>query len=362
MFLGFGEIMMRVGAGGHARFRQTIPGYVEATFGGGEANVCVSLAMFGRPARYLTALPRHSISQCLVATLRGIGVQTDDILWRDEGRLGIYFVETGADQRGSTVLYDREHSAVSLAAPDEYDFAAALDGVDWVHVTGITPAISENGFLSTLELVTLAKQHGASVSCDLNFRQKLWKWKTGAPNQELATQCMSEILPHVDLVIGNEEDAAIVLGIHAEGTAVEEGRINAQAYEQVARRIVDRFGNVSKVAITLRESISADQNNWGGMLFDVAADRTYLAPLSCDGRYQPYRIHDIVDRVGGGDSFAAGLLHGLTSPEYGEPDSAIRFAVAASCLKHSIKADFNYVAKEEVAALAAGSITGRVQR
>jgi 2-dehydro-3-deoxygluconokinase len=229
-------------------------------------------------------------------------------------------------------------------------------------VTGITPSISENACRSNLELVRRAKQAGASVSCDLNFRKKLWNWRPGTDRRELAREVMSQVLPHVDLVIGNEEDAANVLGIHARGTDVERGRIDAEAYEQVAKEIVARFPQVSGVAITLRESVSADHNNWGAMLYDAASDRACLAPCDDAGNYCPYEIRDIVDRVGAGDSFAAGLLYALNSEEYRQPEQAIRFAVAASCLKHSVCGDFNYVSVAEVAALAGGNVTGRVQR
>jgi len=362
MFLAFGEIMMRIGPGGFLRFRQVLPGKVEATFGGGEANVCASLALLGRPARYLTALPKHTVAESLVASLRGLGIDTGCILWRDTGRLGIYFVETGANQRSSQVIYDRHASAVSLAGPEEYDFDAALEGVDRLHVTGITPSLSENAFQSTLGLVRLADRRGVTVSCDLNFRKKLWRWQPGTDAATLARQCMSEILPHVDLVIGNEEDAEKVLGIRAQGTSVEEGRIDAAAYEEVARQIHRRFPNVSLVAITLRESVSASHNNWGAMLFDVQADAVMLAPLDAEGNYRPYPIRNIVDRVGAGDSFAAGLVYALDSEEYSSSAEALRFATAASCLKHSIPGDFNYVTLDEIKALAAGQASGRVQR
>ncbi|MCX7012237.1 MAG: sugar kinase [Candidatus Sumerlaeota bacterium] len=362
MHLTFGEIMMRVAPEGNLRFRQAMPGKVDITFAGAEANVCASLAMYGEKTRYLTALPDTPITQALLAVLKGLGIDTTCVLMRKQGRLGIYFLETGANQMSSNVLYDRDLSAISLAAPNEYDFNKALDGVHWVHVTGITPSLSENAYLSTLKLVQEAKSKGASVSCDLNFRKKLWNWKPGRSSKELANQCMSQILPFVDLVIGNEEDASDVLGISAEGTSVEEGRINAQAYEQVARQIVERFRNVKRVAIALRESISASHNNWGGMLFDAATDRAYFAPVDEKGEYCSYEIRNIVDRVGGGDSFGAGLIYGLNSKDYGTPEMALRFAVAASCLKHSIKGDFNYVTKEEVAALVAGQASGRVRR
>jgi 2-dehydro-3-deoxygluconokinase len=362
MFLTFGEIMMRVCPQGFLRFRQAMPGSVDVSFAGGEANVCASLAIFGEKTRYLSALPDHAITKSLLATLTGLGIETDNMLMRDEGRLGIYFVEMGANQRSSNVVYDRDATAISLAAPDEYDFAGALKDVHWVHVTGITPALSENAFLSTLELVQRAKQQDATVSCDLNFRKKLWRWKTGSTAKDLARECMSQILPHVDLVIGNEEDASDVLGIEAEGTSVEDGQINAQAYESVARTIVSRFPNISQVAITLRESISASHNNWGGMLYEAASDQACFAPLDKEGNYAPYEIHAIVDRVGGGDSFGAGLIHALNSWEYGKPPDAIAFAVAASCLKHSIKGDFNYSSRDEVVSLTKGQASGRVRR
>jgi 2-dehydro-3-deoxygluconokinase len=362
VFLAFGEIMARLAPPGTLRWRQALPGSVQVTWGGGEANVCASLAMLGAKARYLTALPRTPIAEAVVATLRGLGVDTSPILWRKEGRLGLYFVEAGANQRGSTVLYDRERSCVSLAGPEEYDFAAALAGVSWLHVTGITPAISEHACRANLALVKQAKSSGISVSCDLNFRKKLWNWRPGTSARDLARECMTQVLRHVDLVIANEEDAADVLGIHAEGTDVAAGRIDAAAYASVARKIVDQFPNVSRVAITLRESISANHNNWGGMLLDASQNEACFAPLGAGGRYEPYEIRDIVDRVGAGDSFAAGLLFALNTPEYGTPKRAIAFAVAASCLKHSIQGDFSYVSREEVAALLAGSATGRVQR
>jgi 2-dehydro-3-deoxygluconokinase len=362
MYLTFGEIMMRLAPEGFLRFRQAMPGRLEATFAGGEANVAASLAMFGNPARYLTALPDNAVTQSLLTVLKGLGIDTSPVHLRKEGRLGIYFLETGANQRSSNVIYDRDASAISLAAPAEYDFEAALKEVHWVHITGITPALSEHAFLSTLELVRLAKQRHATVSCDLNYRNKLWRWRPTQKPRQLARDCMTHILPYVDVLIANEEDAADVLDIQADGTAVESGQINAAAYEQVARKVLAQFPSVRQVAITLRESISATHNNWGGMLFDRGLDRAFFAPLAPDGRYQPYEIRDIVDRVGGGDSFGAGLIHALNSPEFASPDLAIRFAVAASCLKHSIKGDFNYVTLDEVKALVGGQASGRVRR
>jgi 2-dehydro-3-deoxygluconokinase len=361
MFLGFGELMMRLAPAGHLRLRQSLPGSLQATFAGAEANVCASLAIFGAPVRYLTALPSNVIADGALDVLRQLGVDTSHVV-RREGRLGIYFVETGANQRGSVVVYDRDYSAISLASPDEYDFPAALEGVRWVHITGITPSLSRAAFESTLALARAAHERRVPVSCDLNFRKKLWRWRPGTNLQHLARESMGELLPLVDLVIANEEDAADVLDIHAAGTSIEQGQINAAAYEQVARTIVDRFPNVGRVAITLRESISADHNNWGAMLFDARADRVCFAPCDAAGKYRPYEIRDIVDRVGGGDAFGAGLIYALNDPQWSAPDLALRFAVASSCLKHSISGDFNYVSLDEVEALVHGSASGRVRR
>ena len=362
MFLTFGEVMARIAPPRRLRWPQAVPGSVDVTWGGGEANVAASLAMFGQPVRYLTALPRHTIADTLLATLRGLGIDTQHVLRRDTGRLGLYFVEVGANQRGSAVLYDREHSAVSLATADEYDFDAALDGVRWLHVTGITPAISQQAADANQQLISLARRRGATISCDLNFRKKLWRWRPGTDPKTLAREVMADVLPLVDIVIGNEEDAADVLDIHAAGSDASRGEIQTTGYEDVARKIVARFPNISRVAITLRESISADHNNWGAMLLDAREDRIHLAPRNRVGDYAPYPIRAIVDRVGAGDSFAAGLLHALNHDDYQASGRALAFAVAASCLKHSVQGDFNYVTESEVAALLGGSVSGRVER
>lgn len=361
MLLGFGELMMRVTPPGFLRFRQALPGAMDVTFGGGEANACSSVSLLGGRVRFLTALPKTPVADAAIGYLSGLGIDTRCIL-RREGRLGIYFLEMGANQRGSSVLYDRENSSISLAAPEEYNFDGALEGVRRVHVTGITPSLTRNAFLSTLELARRAKQAGALVSCDLNFRNKLWRWQPDTKPQRLAQQSMSEILPYVDLVIANEEDAEKVLGIRAEGTSVEQGKINPGAYLDVARQINRRFGNVSQVAITLRESISASHNNWGAMLYVATEDKAYFAPTDGDGYYRPYQICDIVDRVGAGDSFGGALMYALDSAEMSEPSAAIDFAAAASCLKHSVYGDVNYTTAAEVKALAAGQTVGRVQR
>lgn len=362
MFLAFGEIMLRVAPEGHLRFRQALPGRVDMTFAGAEANVCAALGLWGQPCRYVTALPSNPVTEALISLLRGMGVDTQSILRRDVGRLGMYFVETGANQRSSQVVYDRDHSAISLATPQEYDFARALEGVRWVHVTGITPSLSENAYLATLELVKLAHNRGIGVSCDLNFRNKLWRWKPGFTAKQLAHECMTHILPHINLLVANEEDAGDVLGIHAEGASIEQGRVNPAAYEKVARDVVHQFPGLSRVAITLRESHSADHNNWGAMLLDTETDRAYFSPVDARGEYRPYEIRDIVDRVGAGDAFAAGLLYSTHSADYSDPQRSLHFAVAASCLKHSIKGDFAYITVPEIAALVSGVASGRVRR
>ena len=360
--LTFGEIMMRISPPGHLRLMQALPGSVEVIFAGGEANVAASLAMFGQPVRYLTAVPKNPITDCLVADLRRLGIDTSKMVILPKGRLGIFFLETGANQRSSNVVYDRDGSTISLARPEDYSFDAALEGIRWVHTTGITPALSQNAFDSCLELVRKARAKGITVSCDLNFRKKLWRWKPGVGPNELAKEAMSQILPYVDVIIANEEDAKDVLGIEAEGTSIEAGKINAPAYTQVAAAIVTRFPSVRYVAITLRESLSADYNNWGGMLYAAGERKSYFAPTNAQGQYEPYAIRDIVDRVGGGDSFGAGLIYAMLSSEFKDPGSAVRFAAAASCLKHSIRGDFNYVSKDEVVALMKGSGSGRVRR
>ena len=360
MFLGFGEVMMRVAPEHKLRLRQGLPGGGGITWGGGEANVCASLAMFGNETRYVTALPDNALADSLKTSLRGLGVDTSRILTRD-GRLGVYYVECGANQRGSTVLYDRAYSSVSLAESAEYDYESILEGVHWLHISGITPAISQQAYEANLALVKQAKAAGVQISCDLNFRKKLWKWHPEIQGQALARQCMAEVLPYIDLVIGNEEDAADVLDIHPADTDVTTGHLNVSAYQDVAEQIVAKYPNVKRVAITLRESISADHNNWGAMLYEAGGSVAF-SPLNADGQYESFKIGHIVDRVGGGDSFAAGLLHALHDTQYDSPQQVLDFAVAASCLKHSIKGDFNYVSVAEVQALAGGNATGRVQR
>ncbi len=354
--------MGRIAPKGHLRFAQALPGEVDWTFGGGEANVALSLAWLGMEAAFVTALPRNPIADACIRFLRGHSVDVSRIIRTDEGRLGLYFLETGANQQASVVTYDRSSSSVMLAPPEAYNWNAILHGKTWFHVTGITPALSRNAADAVTAAVRAADAAGLTVSCDLNFRKKLWNWHPGVAARDLAERTMRGILPHVDVVVANEEDAEMVLGIKANATDVERGRVCADAYQDVARAIVRQFPNVTTVAITLRESISASHNNWGGMLYIAQHDTARYAPLDADGRYAPYQIRDIVDRVGGGDAFAAGLIYALCHHDLAAPDTAVAFAAAASCLKHSIPGDVNFVTRSEVEALMKGQASGRVVR
>ncbi len=356
----FGEIMGRLCPDNNLRFKQTMPGKLNLTFAGAEANVAASIAMLGGDATFVTSLPDNDITDACFATLRGLKVNVDHINKVNVGRMGLYFVEKGANQRPSRVIYDREYSSVSMVDSSAYDWAKIFDGADWFHFTGITPSLSKIAAEAALAAAKAAKAAGVTVSCDLNFRKKLWQWSQTLSSTELAKEVMSGLLPYIDVVIANEEDMADVLGI--EGSDVHGGVIDADRYVEVAREAVKLFPNVSKVAITLRESLSATHNNWGAMLYDVASDAPHFAPLDADGNYSPYEIKNIIDRVGGGDSFGAGLVFALNSDELSEPSQAIRFAVASSCLCHSIDGDFNYVSCDEVLSLMGGSASGRVVR
>ncbi len=358
----FGEVMLRLCPEEFLRVRQVLPGRLEATFGGGELNVAVSVAFQGGKAAYMTSVPDNPITDCLIQELGKLGVDSSLVRRSKHGRFGIYFVETGASQRGGTVIYDRDGSSISLAGPDQYQWKAAFEGANWFHITGITPAISRSAAISALAAVQAAKTAGLTVSCDLNFRKKLWNWDSPTKPVDLARRVMGELVEHIDVLIANEEDAEMTLGISDPSSNVEAGHINTAGYVNVAHQIVAKYPNVKTVAITLRESISASHNNWGAMLYDAATSKAHFAPLDANGQYSPYEITDIVDRVGAGDSFAGGLIFALNTPELSEPSKALRYAVAASCLKHTIKGDFNYATRAEIEALMAGGGSGRVQR
>ncbi len=359
---GFGEVMLRLCPQGKRRFSQSLPGVLEATFGGGEANVCASTAILGASSRYLTALPDNPVSRAFAAQLAGFGCDVSHILYDNRGRIGVYYAEHGSNMRGSNVVYDRDGSTISLLPPEAYDFAAMLRGVTHLHLTGITPSLTRNAFESTLAIARQAAEMGIIISVDLNYRKKLWNWEAGTAKNVLAARCMEQIVPLAEVIIGNEEDADDVFGIRAEHTAVESGSLNIDGYREVAAKLSKRFPQARFVAITLRESISADHNDWGGMLYDCGTRQAHFAPVAGDGSYSPYELRNIVDRFGGGDSFCAGLLFALNSEKFSAPDKAIRFAVAASALQHTVPGDYNYASGSEVEALMNGSVSGRVQR
>ena len=334
----FGEIMLRLAPNGYYRFFQN--DQMQATFGGGEANVAVSLANYGMEASFVTKLPKHAICQAAVDSLRYFGVDTKNIT-RGGDRVGIYFLEKGASQRGSVCIYDRAYSAIQQAKSEDFDWDAIFEGADWFHFTGITPALGGNLVEICKEACIAAKNKGVKISCDLNYRGKLW-------TRDEARAAMSVLCKYVDVCIANEEDAKDVFGIEAENTDIYGGKLNKEGYKSVAKQLMDTFG-FEKVAITLRTSISANDNDWAGMLFD---GENYCFS-------KEYHLH-IVDRVGGGDSFGAGLIYALLNGK--NTQAAIEFAVAASALKHTVEGDFNRVSVSEVEKLAGGDGSGRVQR
>lgn len=338
----FGEIMLRLKSPGFERFFQSP--LLEATFGGGEANVAVSLANYGCPVSFVTVLPKNEIGNACLRELRGFGVDVDSIV-RADGRMGIYFLESGAVQRPSKVIYDRDDSCIAKAVPGDIDWETAFQDACWFHITGITPAISQGAAELCLEAVKKAKEKKLHVSCDLNYRKNLWRW--GKSAQEV----MPEIVQYVDTVIANEEDFQKALGLRVEGTAdVEGGELHTEQYRAIAELAMHQYPNIQRVAITLRESKSASHNDWSACLYNGKG--FFLS--------RKYAITHIVDRVGGGDSFAGGLIYGLTHLE--DEKAALEFAVAASCLKHTILGDYNRVSASEVQSLMHGSGSGRVQR
>ncbi|MDL2229963.1 sugar kinase [Treponema sp. OttesenSCG-928-L16] len=357
----FGEILIRMDSPDNFRFRQTYPGWIRTSFAGSEANVAASVSILGGHSRFVTALPESPLSDACIRFLESSRINTDCIVKCDTGRLGIYFVETGANQRGSNVVYDRDGTAISLAKVDAYDWNCAFKDSAWFHVSGITPSLSEISAETSLFAVQKAKEMGLKVSCDLNFRKKLWNWEPGTPAQELARKIISKMIPYIDVLIGNEEDAELMLGFKAGRSNAEAGYLDIKSYSDLCRRIASAYPNLTHIAFTLRESISATYNRWGGILFDVKSDTAHFAPQDKKG-YKAYEITSIVDRVGAGDSFAGSLIYALNGSEYAEPEQAIAFAAAASCLAHSIRGDFNFVAREDVLKLIKDGGSGRVNR
>ena len=336
----FGELMLRLQPDHYKRFVQC--DHVAFSYGGGEANVAMSLANYGLDAVYVTKLPAHAIGQAAVNSLRRYGVDTSKIV-RGGERVGIYFNEKGASQRGSVCIYDRAHSAIQQADPAEFDWSAIFEGVDWFHFTGITPALGPNMVEACRQACKIAKSKGVKISCDLNYRSKLW-------TRDQACEVMSDLCQYVDVCIANEEDAKDVFGIEAEATDLYAGVLNHKAYTTVAKQLADKFG-FEMVAITLRESHSAFDNGWSAMLYHAAKDEYCFS--------KKYDLH-IIDRVGGGDSFGGGLIYALLTGK--DTQAAVEFAVAASALKHSIEGDYNMVTVAEVEKLAGGDGSGRIQR
>jgi 2-dehydro-3-deoxygluconokinase len=339
-FISFGEIMLRLKSPAHERFFQS-PKF-EATFGGGEANVAVSLANYGLKAGFVTALPKDDIGEAALRELRKFGVDTSRVIRRGD-RVGIYFLETGSNQRPSKVIYDRAHSSICEAGPEDFDWPEIFNGAKWFHITGITPALSQSTADLSLEACKAAKELGLTVSCDFNYRGKLWKYGKSAPD------VMRNLVRYVDVGIANEEDCQKCMDIHVD-VDVGSGELDIRKYEALTSKVLETFPDMSAIAVTLRESRSADRNGWSACLRD--AKGFHLS--------KRYEITDIVDRVGGGDSFASGLIAGLNL--YKDPHQSLEFAVAASCLKHSVQGDFNLVSLSEVKNLMGGDASGRVQR
>lgn len=338
----FGEVMLRLAAPGFERFMQSPA--LSATFGGGEANVAVSLANYGIPVSFVTRLPENDLGSACAKELRGLGVSTEHIAFGGD-RMGIYFLETGAVNRASKVIYDRARSALSEVAPGMIDWEKVFEDAGWFHWTGITPAVSESAALVCQEAIDAATTRGLTVSTDLNYRKNLWKWG------KTAREVMPELVQGCDVILGNEEDAAMALHIHSDGVDVTKGAVDAEAYLSVSKKIMELVPRCKKVITTLRGSVSASHNTWSGVLYD--GSKLYKA--------HEYNITHIVDRVGGGDSFMGGLIYGLLT--YGEDNqSALNFAVAASCLKHTIYGDYNRVTVAEVEKLMGGDASGRVTR
>ncbi|MFZ9090620.1 MAG: PfkB family carbohydrate kinase [Planctomycetaceae bacterium] len=352
----FGEIMLRLAPPGVSRLRQSLPGSLSATFAGAEANTAVSLALLGLPVDFVTALPKGALAESCVGNLNSTGVGTKWVRQTDTGRFGLFYVETGASQRSTEVTYDRDSSAISLAGPGDFDWEKILAGVDWLHLTGITPAISAAAADLTLEAAQAAVALDVSVSFDVNFRSRLWNWDPKRSPPQLAQDTLRKLMPCVSLMIGSEGDCRL---LDVELPELQSLSVLERATE-VARAFHRQWPRIRYFASSLREQISASHNNWSGVLYDSAADTSMFAPVR-DGARRPWEIRQIVDRVGSGDAFDAGLLFGL-SERPGDLQYAIDFATAAGCLAHTISGDWNYVTRSEIETLMDGTGSGRVIR
>ncbi|MCA9063903.1 MAG: sugar kinase [Planctomycetaceae bacterium] len=355
----FGEIMLRAAPPGQLRLQQTLPGTLEFTFAGAEANVAASLAMLHQNVSFVTALPDTPTTEACLCHLRGLGVQVSHIRILDRGRFGLYFVENGANQRPPRVTYDREYSSISMARPEEFPWEQIFADAEWLHLTSITAALSESAARLTLAAIEHALRAGVRISCDVNFRSRLWKWRPSTEPRDLAAELLRQIIPSVTLLSASAEDCQLV-GINLTRPNSDHPDAQADFCRQLAETVTRQFPNVQYFSTTLRQAISASHNNWGGMLFETSTGTSVFSPLQ-NQQWHPYPIQNIVDRVGAGDAFAAGLLYGLTHSDF-DLQRTIDFATAASCLAHSIVGDFNFSRLSEIEELMAGNTSGRVVR
>ena len=358
----FGEIMARMAPSGVLRLRQVLPGSLDVTFAGAEANVAASLAQLGTDVEFVSALPDNPLTDGCLADLRSLGIGTRHVQISDRGRFGIYFVEMGANQRPSRVYYDREGSSISLSKPGDFNWREILKDAEWLHLTGITPALSASAAEVTIEAAQVANAMGVRVAFDVNFRSKLWRWDNTRTPQKLAGETLQELIPLVSLLMANEEDGKL-LGVtlpSATDTSSDSSQFHIDRAISFAKAMTKRYSNIELFSTTFREQLSASHNNWGAMLYDAKTGETNLAPLK-DGEYRPYEIRNIVDRVGSGDAFDAGLLFGLTHPEF-DHQRTLEFATSAACLAHSIVGDCNFATQQEIEELTQGSGSGRVVR
>ncbi|MBL8815814.1 MAG: sugar kinase [Planctomyces sp.] len=354
----FGEIMARLAPAGFLRLQQVLPGTIDVTYAGAEANVAASLAILGAKSRFVSALPHSPLADGCVTWMQGLGIETSYVIRPETGRMGIYYVETGANQRPSRVVYDRDHTAISQSQPGDFRWSEIFQNADWLHITSITAALSKSAANVTLEAARQARKAGVRVSCDINFRSKLWRWEPGVEPFQLASRFVQELIPYVSLLTANSEDCRLM---NVELPNADGHDREPEYLKQMAKRIVERFPDIQLVATTLRENISASHNNWGASLYDAASDNLVFAPM-LNGRYEPYEIRNMIDRVGGGDAFSAGLLYAFSQPELSDHQTALEFATAASCLSHSIIGDVNYSTRSEIEDLMRGQRSGRVVR
>ncbi len=358
----FGEIMGRVAMPGYRRFSQALPGTIEFDFAGAEANAIRSLADLGLPTSFITALPSNELGDACVASLRSHGIDTRSIVRTPGGRLGLYFLEKGAAQRPGTVVYDREGSSIATTPADAYAWPEILANASWLHLTGITPALSQTAATANLVAARTAHALGIPVSCDMNFRSKLWRWEPGTAPRDLANRLLRELLPFATHFIGGREDAAEMLGIRPRTPPSGGDAPDLAATLDVAHQLHETFPGLRQIAITLRQTITASRHRWGGFLYDTATRQAFHAPTSAEGSFDPYPIEHIIDRVGTGDAFSAGLIFCMNTPGMDSPEIALRFAIAASCLAHSIEGDANRATRTEIEALMSGNGTFRVRR